>query len=320
MPPVDALREEWSERAMSHSVQRVMTITEEGLVLGAGTVLAKMEHRRGRAPELVLDGAEERILALLAAAYGRPIEATVIDNIRRASDYCGEGEVCLALIQLVLSGLPQLEDETASPRLFVAEKLLDAGLAPRDLMKVLEIDPVPLDMLKAGFDPNQARVPAGNGRGSGRWGNGNLSPAAAQNRPSGGEYRPGDPDGFFDTLYPQVSALAQTLGIDESWLLGLGAYESYWLGPHDRRLNNPFGVTHGGGRNVGYGSIGAAVDYWERRYGPVVRGATSPEDFAQRLWDAGYNKKNPHWRRDLVRTIRSVPRRLKDWKSRGGAR
>ena len=40
-----------------------MTFTEEGLVLGAGTVLAK--RRRCRA--LALDGAEERLLALLAS-------------------------------------------------------------------------------------------------------------------------------------------------------------------------------------------------------------------------------------------------------------
>jgi hypothetical protein len=35
-----------------------MTITEKGLVLGAGTILAKMTWRDGYPPELALDGAE----------------------------------------------------------------------------------------------------------------------------------------------------------------------------------------------------------------------------------------------------------------------
>jgi flagellum-specific peptidoglycan hydrolase FlgJ len=100
------------------------------------------------------------------------------------------------------------------------------------------------------------------------------------------------PRQFFDTLYPPVHALAQRLGIDETWLLGLSAYESGWLGPHNRDLNDPFGVTHGGGPNAAYASITDAVASWEKKYGPIVRGATSREDFAQRLLDAKYNTRN----------------------------
>ena len=161
------------------------------------------------------------------------------------------------------------------------------------------------------FDPGEPRLPAGSGQGGGEWTEGDASPvvpAADRRGPTADEYRRGDFNRFFDTLYPPVHALAQRLGIDETWLLGLAAYESYWLGPHDRRLNNPFGTTHGGGPNVGYGSIGAAVAYWEARFGPAVRGAVSAEDFAQRLWQAHYNRKTPNWREQLIAVIRSVPR------------
>lgn len=68
---------------------------------------------------------------------------------------------------------------------------------------------------------------------------------------------------------------SRSVGIDENWLFGLAAHESGWLDRHDRERNDPFGVTHGGGANVRYPSIAAAIAYWERRYGPVVRGAAS---------------------------------------------
>jgi hypothetical protein len=58
-----------------------MTITEDGLVLGAGTVLAAMERVLGKCGGLELDGGEERLLALLAAFCGQPVEPKVLDNI-----------------------------------------------------------------------------------------------------------------------------------------------------------------------------------------------------------------------------------------------
>ena len=58
--------------------------------------------------------------------------------------------------------------------------------------------------------------------------------------------------------------------------MGLAAYESGWLDSHNRALNDPFGATHHGGPNVAYDSIADAVAYWEKKYGPVVRGASQP--------------------------------------------
>lgn len=299
-----------------------MAITEEELVLGAGTALAKWTPRNGHAPELALDGGEDRILALLSVSHGRSVSPAVLGNIRRAATAWGRGETCLASIELALSRLPGLE-EGGAYRLFLTDRLLGAGVAPTDLMQALGFAPTAPEALKAGYNPDEPRIPAGNGRESGEWTDGGepaAVPVAGRPRLGMGEYRRGDINAFFDTLYPQVHALVQRLGIDETWLLGLAAYESFWLGPHDRRLNNPFGVTHGGGRNVGYDSIAAAVGYWEKKYGPIVRGATGPEDFAQRLWEKGYNTENKEWRSRLVGVIRSAPRRLNQWKSRRGKR
>jgi hypothetical protein len=258
---------------------------------------------------------------LLAAAYGRPIEHRVLGNIRRASQYWRDEQQHLAAIELALTGLPPLADEPeASYRLYLADRLIDSGVAPREVAKALGVGLALPDTARAGFNPNQPRVPAGNPDG-GQWDNGNgvtAAPTAERNPPAAPEYRTGDPDKFFDTLYPPVHALAQRLGVDETWLLGLAVHESGWLDPHNRKLNDPFGVTHGEGPIVGYASISDAVTYWERKFGPVVRGAASPADFARRLWKAGYNKRDPSWRNNVVQAIQSVPAHLGSWKAKRG--
>ncbi len=161
----DSLHKAWQERGRFAAIEPVMTITEAGLVLGAGTVLAK----RNGSFSLSLAGDEERILALLTVAYGRMVDAGVIDYIRRAAAAYAEGETNLALIHLAYTGLSRLDDEkTASYRLFLADELLNAGIPPRDLLSGCGLDPTALDLIKAGFNPDEPRVPAGNPDG-GQW-------------------------------------------------------------------------------------------------------------------------------------------------------
>ena len=145
------------------------TTTAEGLML-AGAVLAKADRDRHGMPALIIDGDEERILAVLALAYDRAIGPAVLANIRRASDNWGRGEPVLAAIDLALGGLSCLDDaDAASIRVSLGDKLLGDGLSPRDLLKGCGLDPAPLDLLKAGFNVLEPRIPAGNGRGSGDW-------------------------------------------------------------------------------------------------------------------------------------------------------
>ena len=94
-------------------------------------------------------------------------------------------------------------------RLFVADELIEAGVTPQTLMKAQGFDPAPLDLLKAHFNPDQPRWPAGSGRERGRWPGGSsvdsagvkeliarLLPEAArrpsESRPS--ELKPLNPD------------------------------------------------------------------------------------------------------------------------------
>ena len=134
-----------------------------------GTVLAKMEAGRGGSRELILDGQEERILALLAVVYGEAVNFRVLEAVRRASNYWSNGEPVLAVIALARSGLPPLDGpERTSIGLSAAERLLDHSLSPRELIKACGLDPTLLDLRKTGYNPDQPRVPAGNPDG-GQW-------------------------------------------------------------------------------------------------------------------------------------------------------
>ncbi|MGA8381948.1 MAG: hypothetical protein WB710_12570 [Stellaceae bacterium] len=156
-----------------------MTLTGEGLVLG-GTILVPLRHDRDGAPEIAIDGAEQRIVALLAVAYGKTARPGVLGNARRAARYWHRGENDLAAIEIALSGLPPLPDiEKASTRLLLGEQLLAEGLSPRELIELCGLDPASLEFPKAGHNPDQPRVPTGNPDG-GQWTSegGDPSPAA----------------------------------------------------------------------------------------------------------------------------------------------
>jgi hypothetical protein len=145
-----------------------MEISREGLMLGAGTVLAGIaKEERGRL-RLALDD-EPRALALLATAYERPVEDYVLAKMRRAAELWTEGDKALAHIHLAYARLPPCEEDQAL-RLFVADELIEAGVTPETLMKAQGFDPGPLALLK--FNPNQPRLPAGSGRESGEWSGG----------------------------------------------------------------------------------------------------------------------------------------------------
>ena len=101
--------------------------------------------------------------------------------------------------------------------------------------------------------------------------------------PRAGAGNPVHVDRFFSTLLDPLAEAAAKLGIPTAWLVGLSAYESGWLNSHNSALNNPFGLTAGGGANLSFRSNAEAIDYWVRRFGPQIRGASSPEDFVARL-------------------------------------
>jgi hypothetical protein len=146
-------------------------MTEHGLVLGAGILLAKMGDG-----DLCLDGEEERILTLLAIAYRGDVPGAALGMFRRVSKHWQGGDKCLAAIHLAQSGLPDI-DEDAAYRLSLAAELIEACMTPRELARELGLNPVQFDVSK--YDENQPRVPAGNGRASGQWTSGDNATSAS---------------------------------------------------------------------------------------------------------------------------------------------
>lgn len=168
MEQTQELLQKWDDRA--RRLRPRMEISGEGLMLGAGTVLAGMgQDERGR-PRLAFDD-EPRALALLATAYERPVDARLLGKLLRAAELWNDGEKALAHIHLAHASLPPC-GEAQALRLFVADELIEAGATPAALMKAQGFDPAPLDLLKANFNPAQPRWAAGSGRDSGRWSGG----------------------------------------------------------------------------------------------------------------------------------------------------
>ena len=160
-------REAAAGRPRRRSFEPVMTLTGEGLVLG-GTILVPLRDDRDGAPEIAIDGAEQRIVALLAVAYGKTARPGVLGNARRAARYWHRGENDLAAIEIALSGLPPLPDiEKASTRLLLGEQLLAEGLSPRELIRTSRASPPAIPTAANGppkaatlRPPPSARAPA----------------------------------------------------------------------------------------------------------------------------------------------------------------
>ena len=93
-------------------VGRSIQTGKDGLVLGAGTCLARMTtHQR-----LDLDRDRERVLALLSVVRGRPVAADVLGPIAAAAAHWRRGDKALANLRLILAVLPRLDDPTDADR------------------------------------------------------------------------------------------------------------------------------------------------------------------------------------------------------------
>jgi hypothetical protein len=163
----EQLRNAWQGRERALQISPVLHLAPQGLVLGAGTVLLAADGPRRLTK---LDGQEARVLALLAAAYCRPVAPRVLGNIERAAKAWSEGDDCLAYIHLAHAGLPALQDpHDDARRLFMADGFMKAGTPPRDIIDALGFGADFAATLEKLYNEEEARVPKGSGRPSGEW-------------------------------------------------------------------------------------------------------------------------------------------------------
>jgi hypothetical protein len=144
-----------------------MIFTPQGLMLGAGTILAPADGIRKLES---LKDREQGVLALLSAAYSTAVAPSVLTNIERAAKSWSEGDDCGAHIHLAHTGLYPLDDfQRAAYRLRMARGALEHGASPRAVFEALHLDARYIDTLEKLYNQEQPRVPAGSGRISGQW-------------------------------------------------------------------------------------------------------------------------------------------------------
>jgi hypothetical protein len=112
---------------------------------------------------------------------------------------------------------------------------------------------------------------------------------------------------FFETLDAKISASAKRLGMDADLLMTLVAHESAWYGEHAQELNNIFGLTRAGGRNLSFSSIDKCIEYWEKNTGPKIKGSKDMEEFLVNLHKPpNYNKADPKYDEKMRAIYKSI--------------
>jgi len=100
MQSMNAIDEDWRKKCSTGPIHRKPTLTDTGLMLGRETILARTAHGAIDAAGVSVDSDEARVLAVLAAAYRRPVANHAIAKMRRASELWHEGEKALAQFHL----------------------------------------------------------------------------------------------------------------------------------------------------------------------------------------------------------------------------
>ncbi len=160
-----------STQRPSRAVTNALTLTEMGFSIGGDTILMRRIDSRMAIAE---DG--ERCLASLSVLTNETLSAELLLDLVGAAAYLRDGDLALANLRLVFSRLPAIRTSADAERLAAAVGLLDGGMAPSDLMKSVGLNADTLHAIRK-FDPNQPRVPAGNGRASGQWGSASSAEA-----------------------------------------------------------------------------------------------------------------------------------------------
>jgi hypothetical protein len=164
---VEQLRKEWRTRAAAKVVDEAPRFCAGDLVLGAGTVLTQGSHEDGNAR--LSQNADGRLKTLLTVAYGAPVGQEAVNHLRTAVSRWRNGDRARASLHLALARVGRLAQPLeASRRLFMADGLMKAGVAPEAILDALDLRDEIGDRATK-YSPDQPRVPAGNGRPSGEW-------------------------------------------------------------------------------------------------------------------------------------------------------
>jgi hypothetical protein len=128
----------WSVQKRSVPISPAMYFSRDGLALGAGTILLPAVGPRRLAD---LQGEEARVLALLAATYGKATPPSVLGAIERAAKSWHEGDDIAAVTHLANAGLPlPVDPAEEARRLFVTDAFIQSGTHPLAILQTLGLD------------------------------------------------------------------------------------------------------------------------------------------------------------------------------------
>lgn len=164
--PTEQARKEWRAGKARDRFHDEPCFVGGELVLGASTVLAKSNDFSdfGRAVR-----SEARLKMLLSAAYGASVSAESIGHLKAATRRWRAGDAGQAELHLALSRLGKLDAPfEASRRLAMVDDLMRAGLTVEQILSALAIARSAWGVVRK-YDSAEPRIPAGNGRPSGRW-------------------------------------------------------------------------------------------------------------------------------------------------------
>lgn len=99
-----------------------------------------------------------------------------------------------------------------------------------------------------------------------------------------------------------MKSTAKKLDVNVNFVIAHSAYESGWGGAHAQELNNYFGLTKGGGRNLSFDSVQAGADKYVSIVDSKVHGAKTMDAFISGIRGAGFNAVNPKY----DATLRSI--------------
>lgn len=179
-------------------------------------------------------------------------------------------------------------------------------------------------LAKAGFDPDEPRIPVGSGRESGEWTEGDETVVPAADRHQNTQ---AVKERFVDAHLADTAEVARALGVPVECILGIAAIESGW---GESRFaadgNNFFGIHYPAPFASGYlqaargpaevdtfTSYADSLRSFVATAGAIIRGKVSPTEFAAALQDAGKfgidpdtGGKKPSYVRDTAATIRGL--------------
>jgi hypothetical protein len=143
---------------------RSLQLTEQGLVLGDGVVVAPLERRWDGICVLALEGRDAEIFALLSLAQGRAISPNILHGLRGVAKSFAQGDAVGAAFRLALLGLPPLRGPRDAEMLKTGATFLARGVSPWTILRAAGIEGPNVELYKAEWNPDLHPRDSANGR------------------------------------------------------------------------------------------------------------------------------------------------------------